>query len=50
MELFFMCFTQAMWLILQQEKPDDFVIGTGEVYSVRMFVELAFKEIGTEIS
>ena len=39
-----------MWLILQQEKPDDFVIGTGNVHSVRTFVELSFKEIGVEIA
>jgi GDPmannose 4,6-dehydratase len=31
-----------MWLILQQERPDDYVIGTGEAHSVREFVELAF--------
>ncbi|MBW2029500.1 MAG: GDP-mannose 4,6-dehydratase [Deltaproteobacteria bacterium] len=39
----------AMWLILQQEKPDDYVIATGESHSVREFVEMAFKEIGVEI-
>ena len=35
-------FVKAMWLILQQEKPDDFVISTGQAYSVRHFVEKAF--------
>jgi GDPmannose 4,6-dehydratase len=35
-------YVRAMWLMLQQEKPDDFVIGTGEAHSVREFVELAF--------
>ena len=40
---------QAMWLMLQQEKPEDFVIATGEVHSVREMVELSFKEIGMEI-
>ena len=35
-------YVRAMWLMLQQEKPDDYVIGTGEAHSVREFVELAF--------
>lgn len=35
-------YVEAMWLILQQEKPDDFVIATGESYSVREFVERVF--------
>ena len=35
--------------MLQQEKPEDFVIATGEVHSVRELVELAFKEIGVDI-
>ena len=34
-----------MWLILQQKKPDDFVLATGETNTVRKFVELAFKEV-----
>ena len=42
-------YVEAMWLVLQQEKPDDYVIATGESYSVRDFVELAFAEIGIEI-
>lgn len=42
-------FVRAMWLMLQQKKPDDFVIATGESHSVREFVELAFREIGAEI-
>ena len=42
-------YVEAMWLVLQQEKPDDYVIATGESYSVRDFVELAFSEIGIEI-
>ncbi|EGO62247.1 GDP-mannose 4,6-dehydratase [Acetonema longum] len=42
-------YVEAMWLILQQDVPDDYVIGTGETHSVREFVELAFKEVGTEI-
>ena len=40
---------QAMWLMLQQEKPDDFVISTGETHSVREFVEKAFKIVGIDI-
>ncbi|HET8686757.1 MAG TPA: GDP-mannose 4,6-dehydratase [Methanosarcina sp.] len=42
-------YVEAMWLILQQDKPDDYVIATGETHSVREFVELAFKECGFEI-
>jgi GDPmannose 4,6-dehydratase len=36
----------AMWQMLQQENPDDFVIATGESHSVKEFVELAFNEVG----
>jgi GDPmannose 4,6-dehydratase len=39
-------YVEAMWLMLQQGKPDDFVIATGETHSVREFVELAFSEAG----
>lgn len=35
-------YVKAMWLMLQQEKPDDYVIGTGKCYSVRDFLETAF--------
>ena len=38
-----------MWLMLQQEKPDDYVIATGETHSVREFLEEAFKIAGIEI-
>ena len=38
-------FIKGMWLILQQKKPDDFVLATGETNTVRKFVELAFKEV-----
>ncbi len=41
--------TQAMWLMLQRDSPEDYVIATGEVHSVREFVELAFKEVGVEL-
>lgn len=39
-------YVEAMWLMLQQEKPDDYVVGTGENHSVKEFVELAFKYVG----
>ena len=42
-------FVEAMWLMLQQEKPDDFVIATGSVHSVREFAETAFKMVGFDI-
>jgi len=42
-------YVEAMWLMLQQEKPEDYVIATNEVHSVREFVEASFKEIGREI-
>lgn len=42
-------FVEAMWLMLQQDGPDDFVIATGEAHSVREFIELAFKEVGIDI-
>ena len=43
-------YVDAMWRILQAEKPDDFVIATGETHSVREFCELAFAEIDKPIS
>jgi GDPmannose 4,6-dehydratase len=39
-------YVEAMWLMLQQDKPDDYVISTGENHSVKEFVELAFKAVG----
>ncbi len=39
----------AMWLMIQQEKPNDYVIGTGKSYSVRDFVNFAFKEAGISL-
>jgi len=42
-------YVEAMWLILQQDKPQDFVIATNETHTVREFVELAFKEVGIDI-
>lgn len=39
-------YVKAMWLMLQQDKPDDYVIGTGEPHSVREFAEIAFNHVG----
>lgn len=39
-------YVNAMWLMLQQKKPDDYVIATGEMHSVREFVDLAFGLVG----
>ncbi len=41
-------YVQAMWLMLQQEKPDNYVIGTGETHSVREFCETAFGHVGLD--
>ena len=41
-------YVECMWLILQQPEPDDFVIATGEMHTVREFCTLAFKEAGIE--
>jgi len=40
---------EAMWLMLQQPKPDDYVIATGKQHSVREFCELSFKELGIDL-
>ena len=42
-------YVEGMWRILQQERPDDYVLATGEVHSVREFVELAFHHIDRPI-
>jgi GDPmannose 4,6-dehydratase len=42
-------YVEGMWLILQQEKPDDFVLATGEQHSVKEFAEICFKKIGITI-
>ena len=41
-------YVRAMWLMLQQETPDDFVVATGETHSVREFLELAFSQLGMD--
>jgi GDPmannose 4,6-dehydratase len=42
-------YVRGMWLILQQDRPDDYVLATGDCYSVRQFVEYAFAEIGIAV-
>jgi GDPmannose 4,6-dehydratase len=42
-------YVRGMWMMLQQEKPDDFVIATGETHSVREFVEKAFAVVGINV-
>ncbi|MDE6968742.1 MAG: GDP-mannose 4,6-dehydratase [Eubacterium sp.] len=42
-------YVECMWLILQHDKPEDFVIATGEQHSVREFCECAFREAGMEL-
>src|SRR5258706_5325322 len=41
-------YVDAMWRMLQQPEPDDYVIGTGEMHSVEEFAELAFKHLGLD--
>jgi GDPmannose 4,6-dehydratase len=42
-------YVEGMWMILQQETPDDYVLATGEAHSVREFVEVAFEYVGRSI-
>ena len=42
-------YVEMMWLMLQQDEPDDFVAATNKSYTIKYFVELAFKEIGVKI-
>ena len=39
-------YVEGMWLMLQQETPEDFVLATGETHPVREYVEKAFKHLG----
>lgn len=41
-------YVKGMWLMLQQDKPDDYVLATGETHSIREFLDLAFKAIGVD--
>jgi len=43
-------FVKGMWMMMQQDKPDDYVLATGEMHSVREFIELAFAEVGRAIT
>ncbi|KAL1919478.1 uncharacterized protein VTP21DRAFT_2171 [Calcarisporiella thermophila] len=43
-------YVEGMWLMLQQDKPEDFVLATGEMHTVREFVEKAFAVVGTTIA
>ena len=38
-------YVEAMWLMLQQDEPDDFVIATGKTWSVKQFVQMAFESV-----
>ena len=42
-------YVEAMWLMMQQEQPDDYVIATGEMHTVREFVEASFARVGVDI-
>jgi len=42
-------YCEGMWLMLQKDKPDDFILATGKQLSVRKFIELSFKEVGISI-
>jgi GDPmannose 4,6-dehydratase len=42
-------YVKLMWMMLQQDKPDDYVIATGVTTSVRDFITMAFKEVGIEL-
>ena len=42
-------YVEAMWLMLQQEKPDDYVIATGKTYSVREFLNIVFEHAGLSV-
>ncbi|CAA7621664.1 GDP-mannose 4,6-dehydratase [Magnetospirillum sp. UT-4] len=42
-------YVRGMWMMMQQDKPDDFVLATGEAHSVREFVELAFRHVGIDL-
>jgi GDPmannose 4,6-dehydratase len=42
-------YVEGMWMMLQQDKPEDFILATGETHTVREFVDLSFKEVGIEL-
>ncbi len=41
-------YVRAMWLMLQQDRPEDYVVGTGQTHSVEEFVQLAFDHVGLD--
>ncbi|MFA6474995.1 MAG: GDP-mannose 4,6-dehydratase [Patescibacteria group bacterium] len=43
-------YVEAMWLMMQQDKPDDYVVATNETHTVREFIEVAGKELGMDIT
>ena len=43
-------YVKAMWLMLQKDKPEDYVIATGEAHSVREFAQIAFDSVGLDYS
>lgn len=43
-------YVEVMWHMLQQDQPDDYVVATGTYYTVRQFVEMAFREVGIDIA
>ena len=42
-------YVEAMWLMLQQDRPDDYVVATGKTYSVRDFCDLCFSHVGLDL-
>jgi GDPmannose 4,6-dehydratase len=42
-------YVEGMWLMLQRQTPDDYVLATGETHSVREFIEVAFAEVGRQV-
>src|SRR5262249_26083748 len=41
-------YVRAMWMMLQQDRPDDYIVATGETHSVKEFLEIAFGELGLD--
>ena len=41
-------YVEAMWMMLQQDSPQDYVVGTGEMHSVRQFLEWSFEDVGLD--
>ena len=41
-------YVEVMWLMLQQDTPDDYVVATGETHSIRKFLSIAFNQIGID--